>query len=79
MECAPLSIHFAEMSCGTPPDVNNTELQFHSTNYNSKAAYTCIEGYYHANGSLMKTCGREGMWEGEDMVCNKSKLLDSPI
>ena len=31
--------------------------------------YACMEGYRHVDGDLVWTCGIDGLWQGEDPVC----------
>ncbi|XP_067650836.1 uncharacterized protein [Haliotis asinina] len=57
------------VDCGSPPEVNNTNVSISSSHLNGKATYECVTGYKQYSGSSNFTCLSSGLWEVPDIVC----------
>ncbi|ESP03092.1 hypothetical protein LOTGIDRAFT_157056 [Lottia gigantea] len=55
-------------SCGKPPPVNKTTVDYTSTSWMAKAKYDCSEGYKYVNGSQIIQCTNRG-WTVPGIVC----------
>ncbi|XP_041372603.1 sushi, von Willebrand factor type A, EGF and pentraxin domain-containing protein 1-like [Gigantopelta aegis] len=64
-----VDIQCTVVSCGPPPDVNNSSTSVVSLDYLSAANYTCLKGYNITGGSDVKTCTEDAFWDGEDLIC----------
>ncbi|KAL5010524.1 hypothetical protein ScPMuIL_012829 [Solemya velum] len=68
-----------DVNCGEAGDVANANLaQGYGTNYQSKAHYTCIDGYESTGATLQKTCTDTGVWSNEDIVCSPVTCESDP-
>ena len=60
------------MDCGRLFDPRNGDVSFKTTTFNSRAAYSCNNGFLLV-GQTTRVCQRNGEWSGKAPVC-KSKL-----
>ena len=63
-----MSIHFAEIYCDSPYDVNNAEAVYSTTSLGSKVIYECYAGYWFVSGIyvVIATCNSSAEWETEN-------------
>ncbi len=43
--------------------------------FGSTATYTCVTGYTLNRGSTTRTCGRDGVWSGFALTCQRKQCL----
>ena len=70
--CSKVHIYFnlpIEIICHYPPEIENGNVTFTSTNFNSIATYTCNERFSLSTNNDILTCQEEGVWIGELPAC----------
>ncbi|XP_075052293.1 zona pellucida sperm-binding protein 3 receptor-like [Mixophyes fleayi] len=60
-----------KVSCGTPDLVDNGEVQFFDTLFDSTATYSCNDGYILL-GNVNRKCSADGQWNGKVPSCNQT-------
>ena len=60
------------MCCGEPPKVENAIHDGNRTTpYLKNVRYTCKKGFRpRAERSVVKTCKGNGVWDGDDIMCD---------
>lgn len=75
--CALTVLLCAEISCGTPLLVLNTNLRWDgSTNPGSVALYECVEGFYPKIEE--STCSNTGQWGQVSLACKGRAIKTLP-
>ncbi|XP_013404517.1 CUB and sushi domain-containing protein 3 [Lingula anatina] len=61
------------IDCGTPPIIEDASsiLLNSSTWYESVVSYFCPTGYFSLDGNKTKVCLDDGLWYGEDLICQR--------
>ena len=61
----------SEVSCGLLPPVNFTTRSSTQGDglYLDQITYTCITGYQHSGGTLVRNCTSAGTWDGSAPNC----------
>lgn len=70
-------VTFAVITCGPYPDIPSTissNMSMYNT-YGSAVEYNCEQGYTYAAGDRIRTCGSDGNWDGQDMICISNILI----
>ena len=60
-------LYFLEIRCGAPSSIGNTTHQVNRDGVHTE--YKCLPNYELEDGELMKVCGDNGTWFGEDPIC----------
>ena len=61
----------AVVDCGMPNDPENGAVTFTLTVYRAFALYSCEDGYNLVPNEEMRMCETNGMWSGDDRVCQR--------
>ena len=71
---------FSVVDCDVLDTIENGYIEYSDgTVYQSVATYNCHIGHdLSTSGDEMRTCGSNGMWNGNAPICN-SELLDFPL
>ena len=64
----------AVVDCGTLEDLDNGQVEFSNTTFESTANYTCDLGYRLSNGNITRTCEANGNWSGDPPSCERAWL-----
>nr|CAB3266727.1 sushi, von Willebrand factor type A, EGF and pentraxin domain-containing protein 1 [Phallusia mammillata] len=67
-----LSCFNMNLNCPVPVNISNGILSYTSTQYGSKAKYTCNNGFLGVNGSAKVTCRSDKKWSGSPLVCERA-------
>lgn len=69
-----------EITCSTPPLVNNTVIDAIELSISGVAHYRCLNGYLKTGGNDSMHCNIFGQWEGYLMQCEGYlNIFMSPI
>ena len=76
-----VGIIIAEVDCGRPPAVANTNLGFGATLFQNFATYVCLPGYEvsHNKGLYMTTCQGNKSWSEGPGCKSKSFVVVSNV
>lgn len=55
------------VTCGDPPFVKNTLINYDRISFGSKAHYSCVSGNYLLDGPSYLTCDLNGRWIGDGL------------
>lgn len=58
----------AGTDCGILPAPDNGDVEFTGTTVDSRAVYSCLEGFT-LEGARLRTCLESGKWSEEEPVC----------
>ena len=70
------------MTCGSPPEVDNSDVVGTGWNYTDEQTYTCHAGardqldrFRHVDGSISKTivCQQNGEWSTDQLSCERKR------
>ena len=61
----------APVSCGSLGAVSHTTNVITGIYYTATITYTCVSGYEHTSGTLIRTCQANRNWNGSQPVCSK--------
>ncbi|XP_031233395.1 sushi domain-containing protein 1 isoform X3 [Mastomys coucha] len=68
----PPNLHCQEISCGSPPEVQNAILVGNrSTSQGSVAHYDCQEGFESPRGEIISVCTEKGSWSEVTYACTE--------
>ena len=60
------------MDCGPPPELDNGNVTFDSTLFDSVATYECDEDYFFDDRTkTTRTCDENGDWSNADLLCSE--------
>ncbi|XP_037058521.1 sushi domain-containing protein 1 isoform X5 [Peromyscus leucopus] len=65
-------LHCQEISCGSPPEVQNAILVGnHTSSLGSVAHYVCQEGFESSGGTITSVCTEKGSWSDVTHTCTE--------
>ena len=64
----------AVVDCGRLFDPRNGDVSFRTTTFNSRAAYSCNNGFLLV-GQTTRVCQSNGEWSGKAPVCKSEQRL----
>lgn len=68
----PPKLHCQEISCGSPPEIQNAILVGnHSSRQGSVAHYDCQEGFESPGGKITSVCTEKGAWSEITYACTE--------
>ena len=62
------------MDCGRLSDPTNGDVSFRTTTFNSRAAYSCNNGFLLV-GQTTRVCQSNGEWSGKAPVCKSEQTV----
>ena len=65
-------ISYAVVDCGRLSDPTNGGVSFRTTTFNSRAAYSCNNGFLLV-GQTTRVCQSTGEWSGKAPVCKSEQ------
>uniref|UniRef100_A0A665UQD8 Sushi, nidogen and EGF-like domain-containing protein 1 n=1 Tax=Echeneis naucrates TaxID=173247 RepID=A0A665UQD8_ECHNA len=74
----PLSPSVCGFSCGPPPQVKHSEVQFSSTTPGSVAVYICHSGFTQVPRATQSICGIQGDWSQPPICEEINECLSQP-
>ncbi|OPL20431.1 cub 3-like and sushi domain-containing protein, partial [Mytilus galloprovincialis] len=64
------------VTCPNPPDVAFATISSQTgSNYNDSITYTCNIGYENKDGTLVRKCMENKLWDGTIPVCSKKNTI----
>ncbi|XP_006538209.1 sushi domain-containing protein 1 isoform X8 [Mus musculus] len=72
----PPKLHCQEISCGSPPEIQNAILVGnHSSRQGSVAHYDCQEGFESPGGKITSVCTEKGAWSEITYACTAKQTI----
>ena len=67
------------VDCGVPNHPGDGDVTFSLTVFNALAFYTCDNGYNLFPSESVRTCEANGLWSGDDRICQRKSTKQSHL
>jgi hypothetical protein len=75
IDCTLSDSNNLDVTCdNTTLQIDNTTHAMTGNHYNDTVTYSCLEGFHHLSGDLLRQCTHLGVWSGSSPVCTRMFL-----